>query len=188
MNRRQAIAALGAAGLAGDLAGRDQAPVLKVTVSIPELYDPTGKLDVPRTLRKAGYGLRFYVGIENVSAADVFLWADGNSEGHDSLSFAVSGRGGVRADVRRVGLNWSKNVVRAERLAPGWMQVRCVEYDPPEGKAAEWEGFPFPPNGGKQEVTLRAVFEQQVPDRPGKLAVWAGRVESPEYTIVLQDG
>jgi hypothetical protein len=78
--------------------------------------------------------------------------------------------------------------VRAERLAPGGMQVRCVEYDPPEGKAAEWEGFPFAPKGGKQEVTLRALFEQTGLAGAGKVAVWAGRVESPQYTVVLEDG
>jgi hypothetical protein len=93
------IAALGTTALAGELAARDPAPALRVTVSIPELYGLTGKLESPRTLRKAGYGLRFYVVIENVSAADAYLWAEGNSEGHETVSFTVSGPGAAEAKV-----------------------------------------------------------------------------------------
>jgi hypothetical protein len=154
-------------------------------VALPALYDPDGGLAFPPTLRNAGSGPRFFVAVQNVSAADVYVWAERNSEGHGTLRFEVTPPDGLAAVVRRVARERPKNVVRAERLAPGVLRVRAVEYDAPAGKAADWEPFPFGPRGSRREVTLRAVFEQPRADRAVKLAVWAGRVASPAYRVVL---
>jgi hypothetical protein len=186
-DRRQALAAMGGGlALAGGAAARAPAPALTVSVVLPGLYGPDGKLEVPPTLRKAGYGLRFAVVVANASDRDVYVWAEGNSEGHGTLSFEVTGPDGKRVVVRRVAREWGKNILRAEKVAPGGYHVRVVEYDPPAGKDAEWEGFPF--GGADREVTLRAVFEQPKPERGGKLMPWAGRVVSPGYAVRLQSG
>jgi len=187
MNRRQAMAALGAGVVLTDgVTAGDPAPALKVSAVLPGLYGLDGKLTVPPTLRKAGYGLRFVVVVENVSAGDVYVWAEGNSAGHGTLSFEVAEAGGANAVVRRVGRVWTKNILRLEKLAPGGYHVRVVEYDPPAGKDPEWEAIPFA--GKDREVTVRAVFEQPKADWGGKLAPWAGRVESPGYTVRLVNG
>ncbi len=187
MNRRQAMAAIGAGVVLTDgVTARDPAPVLKVSVVLPGLYGLDGKLAAPPTLRQAGYGLRFVVVVENVSAADVYLWAEGNSEGYGTLSFELTGPDGKKVVVRRADRAWGKNVLRLERLAPGGYHVRVVEYDPPAGKDPEWDGFPFA--GKDRDVTLRAVFEQPKADQAGKLTPWAGRVVSPEYAVRLVTG
>lgn len=187
MNRRQAMAALGTGGglaVVGDAAARPDAPVLKVSVDLAELYGLDGKLALPPTLRNAGYGLRFVVVVENVSAGDVYLWAESNSEGHGSLSFEVTA-GGKKTAVQRIGRVWSKNILRLEKLGPGAVHTRVVEYDTPVGKAPQWEPFPFGVKNSQLEVTLRAVFEQKKTDGNGKLAPWSGRVASPEYKVTL---
>jgi hypothetical protein len=180
------MTAIGTGGLAfaGSAAAADPVPVLKVSVVLPELYGLDGKLTFPPTLRNAGYGLRFVVAVENVSAADVYVWAEGNSEGHGTLSFEVT-TGGMKSVVKRVEREWSKNVLRLERLAPGGLHARVVEYDAPPNKTAEWGAFPFGAKESKLEVTLRAVFEQKKVDWRGKVTPWAGRVASPEYKVVL---
>jgi hypothetical protein len=116
----------------------------------------------------------------------VYVWAEDNSEGHGTLTFEVAGADGTKAVARRVAQAWKKNIVRLEKLAPGGYHVRVVEYDPRPGATPEWEGFPF--GGADREVTLRAVFEQPKADWAGKLTPWAGRVESPTYTVRLQNG
>jgi hypothetical protein len=187
MNRRQAMAAIGAGIVLTDgVTARDPAPALTVSVVLPALYGLDGKLSVPPTLRKAGYGLRFAVVVANVSAADVYVWAEDNSEGHGTLTFEVAGADGKPTVVRRVQREWGKNIMRAERLAPGGYHVRVVEYDPVPDRKPEWEGFPF--GGADREMTLRAVFEQPKADWAGKLTPWAGRVVSPAYTVRLQNG
>jgi hypothetical protein len=186
MNRRQAMAAMGGGlALAGGAGAGDPAPTLAVSVVLPALYGPDGKLSVPPTLRKAGYGLRFTVVVANLSAADVYVWAQDNSEGYGTLTFEVAEADGTKAVARRVGREWWKNVLRAEKLAPGGYHVRVVEYDSVPGRTPEWEGFPF--GGANREVTLRAVFEQPKADRAGKLTPWVGRVVSPAYTVRLQN-
>jgi hypothetical protein len=188
MNRRQAVTAIGTGGLAlvASAAAAEPAPVLKVSVALPELYDPDGKLTVPRTLRNAGYGFRFVVAVENVSAADVYLWAESYSEGHRTLSFEVV-VGGSKVVVRRNLPEPSKNILRLELLAPGGVLARVVEYDTVPGKTSEWEAFPFGPKESRVEVTLRAVFEQKKVDWKGKAALWTGRVVSPDYKVVLMN-
>lgn len=186
MNRRQEMAAIGGGrALAPGATAKEPAPVLKVSVVLPELYGLDGKATVPPALRKAGYGLRFVV-VENVSAADAYVWAEGNSEGHGTLSFELTEADGTKVVVRRVDRDWTKNILRLEKLAPGGYHVRVIEYDPPAGKATEWEGFPS--SGKDREVTLRAVFEQPKADWAGKLSPWAGRVVSPAYKVKLQNG
>ena len=160
---------------------------MKVSVVLPELYGLDGKLTWPATLRNAGYGLRFFVVVENVSKEDAHVWAEGNSEGHGTLSFEVTGPGGKRTVVKRVPREWSKNVVRLEKLTPGSYHARAVEYDSLAGKEREREPFPFGPKNSRVEVTLRAVFEQPRADWNGKLTPWAGRIVSPEYKVVLQN-
>lgn len=188
MNRRQAIVAAGAGGgwaLAGTAGGRPPAAAeLKVSVVLPALYGLDGTLTHPPTLRNAGYGLRFVVVVENVSKADVSVWAEGNSAGHGTLSFEVVA-GKAKLTVRRVEQVWSKNVLRLERLAPGGLHVRVVEYDPPAGTPGQWGTFPFGRKDAKVEVTLRAVFEQAKVDGAGTVTPWAGRVMSPDYTVTL---
>jgi hypothetical protein len=187
MDRRQAMAAMGGGlALPGCSTAREPAAALAVSVVLPGLYGLDGKLAVPPTLRKAGSGLRFAVVVANVSAADVYVWAEGNSEGYGTLTFEVSGADGKPTVIRRVSRDWWKNIPRAEKVAPGGYHVRVVEYDPVPGGAPEWEGFPF--GGADREVTLRAVFEQPKADWAGKLSPWAGRVVSPAYTVRLQNG
>ena len=185
MNRRQVMAVLGTGGLA--LAGRaaEPVPALKVSIVLPELFGLDGQLALAPTLRNAGYGFRFVVVVENVSAADVFVWAEGNSWGHGALSFEMAAAG-AKTVVRRVERDWSKNIARVERLVPGGHHVRVVEYDAPPGKAAQWEGFPFGAKNTRRDVTLRAVFEQPKADGNGKLQLWAGRVQSAAYKVVLE--
>jgi len=187
MNRRQAMAALGGVALVATGDAADPAPTLKVSVILPELYGLDGKLTWPSTLRNAGYGLRFFAVVENVSKGDVYVWAEENSEGHGTLSFEVTGPDGKKAVVRRTPREWSKNVIRLEKLAPGGYHVRVVEYDGRPGKDRDWEPFPFGPKDSQVEVTLRAVFEQPKADWNGKLAPWAGRAMSPEVKVVLQN-
>ena len=186
MNRRQAMAAIGTGGLAlaGDAAAAQPAPVLKLSVVLPELYGLDGKLTHPATLRNAGSGLRFVVVVENVSPADVYVWAEGNSEGHGTLSFEIEA-GGKKTAARRIGQDWSKNILRMEKLAPGGIYARVVEYDTPTGKTSQWEPFPFGAKDSRLEVSLRAVFEQKKADWNGKVAPWAGRVVSPDYKVTL---
>src|SRR5689334_15059241 len=109
MHRRQAMTAIGTGGLAlaGCAAAADPVPALKVSVVLPELYGLDGMLTLPPTLRNAGCGLRFVVVVENVSAADVYVWAEGNSEGHGTLSFEVTA-GGKKSVVKRVEKGWGK--------------------------------------------------------------------------------
>lgn len=186
MNRRQAMAAIGTGGLAlaGDAAAAQPAPVLKLSVVLPELYGLDGKLTHPATLRNAGSGLRFVVVVENVSPADVYVWAEGNSEGHGTLPFETEA-GGKKSTVRRIGREWSKNVIRLEKLAPGGLHARVVEYDTPAGETPQWEALPFGPKDSRLEVTLRAVFEQKKADWGGKLTPWSGRIASPDYKVTL---
>jgi hypothetical protein len=187
MNRRQALAAMGAGGglaLGGDAVARPDVPLLKVSVDFAELYGLDGKLALPPTLRNAGYGLRFVVVVENVSAGDVYVWAETNSEGYGSFSFEVTA-GGKKSAVQRIDREWSKNILRLEKIVPGGVHTRVVEYDPPAGKAPQWEPFPFGAKDSQMEVTLRAVFEQKKAVWNGKLAPWSGRVVSPEYKVTL---
>lgn len=185
MDRRQAVALIGSgclafAGRAGDDGDKQG---LKVSVAIPELFDTEGKLALAPTLRNAGHGLRFFVVIENVSSDDVFIWAEGNSEGHGTLSFELEAQDGTKATVTRVEQVWSKNIPRAVRLVPGGQHVRAVDYDPPAGKAADWTPFPFGKRNAGRVMTLRAAFEQA--KSATKLKVWAGRVTSPACKVVL---
>ena len=187
MNRRQAMAAIGTGGLAlagGAAASQPPVPALKVSVVLPELYGLDGKLTHPPTLRNAGSGFKFVVVVENLSAAAVFVWAEGHSEGHGTLSFEVEAKG-KRVAVRRLGREWSKNVLRLEKLAPGGLHARVVEYDALTGMTPQWEPFPFGAKDSQLEVTLRAVFEQRKADWNGKLTPWSGRVVSPEYKVTL---
>jgi hypothetical protein len=101
------------------------------------------------------------------------VWAEGNSEGQRTLSFEVA-TGGVKSLVKRVEREWSKNILRLERLAPCGLHAGLVEYRSAPGKPAEWGTFPFGAKESKVEVTLRAVFEQRTEDRKGKLTPWAG--------------
>src|SRR6516165_2155031 len=74
--------------------------------------------------------------------------------------FELTSPGGPADHRRGASRAWPKNVVRAERLAPGGILGRAVEYDAPAGKGPDWESFTFGPRGSRREVTLRAVFEQ----------------------------
>jgi len=189
MNRREAIAAIGTGGLvmAASATAVEPGPVLTVSVVIPELYDLDGSLALAPTLRNAGYGFRFFVVVENVSAVDTYVWAEGNSDGNDTLSFEVIGPDGAKRVIRRTTIDFSKNVPRAARLAPNGFQVWAVNYDPPPDRMAEWDAFPFGAKNTRHEVTLRAVFEQPKKEWGEKLAIWAGRVVSPTYKVVLEN-
>jgi hypothetical protein len=181
------MAAIGAGGslaLVGDAMAL-QAPVeaLKVSVVLPELYNPDGKLAWPSTIRNAGYGFKFFVVVENVSTADLYIWSESNSTGISALSFEVTGPDGARTVVKRIPIDWSKNILRAERIAPGGFHVRAIE-------TPHWENFPFGAKDSRREVTLRAVFEQaryEVPKKneAEKLAIWSGKVVSAPYKVVL---
>ncbi|VTR95087.1 Uncharacterized protein OS=Pedosphaera parvula (strain Ellin514) GN=Cflav_PD0053 PE=4 SV=1 [Gemmata massiliana] len=181
MNRRQAMAAIGASGLAltGEAEAAQPAPVLKVSVVLPELYGLDDKVTHPATLRNVGYGLRFVVVVENVSPENVYVWNEGNSEGHGTLSFEIEA-GGKKTVVSRVGRDWSKNILRLEKLVPGGLHTRVVEYDTLTGKRPQWEAFPFGAKDSRLDVTLRAVFEQKKSDGDAKLTPWAGRVASSD--------
>jgi hypothetical protein len=196
MNRRQAMAAIGTGGslaLVGDaVALQAPAPVLKVSVVLPELYDPDGKLAWPSTIRNAGYGFKFFVVVENVSTADVYVWAESNSSGSSTLSFEVTDLDGTKTIVKRIPIDFSKNILRAERLAPGGFHVRAIEYDTLPGKTAHWEMFPFGAKDSRKEVTLRAVFEQSKiellkKEKDEKLAIWSGKVVSAPFKVVLMN-
>ena len=114
----------------------------------------------------------------------MYLWAESNSEGHGTLSFEVEA-GGTKTAVKRIGQDWSKNILRLEKLAPGGLHTRVVEYDTLTGKTPQWEAFPFGAKGSQLEVTLRAALEQKKADGNGKIALWSGRVVSPEYKVTL---
>jgi len=181
MNRRHAIAAMGLGGLA--LTGAaEPAQTLKVSMVLPELYGHDGKLSMPPTLRKAGYGFRFIVVVENLLAEDVFVWADGNSAGHGTLSFEITEADGKKSIVHRIEREWWKNVIRAEKLVPHGLHARVIEYDPLPGKSPEWEAFPF--RDKNHEVTMRAVFEQ-AEVKGGKLKLWAGKTVSDARKVML---
>jgi hypothetical protein len=187
MNRRQALTMIGAGGLAWTAVATaaDLNAALKVSMVIPDLFDTEGKLAIPSTLRIAGYGFRFYVVVENVSNVDQFVWAEDNSSGQGTLSFEVEVAGKPKVVIRRIEQDWSKNVFRAERLPPGGLHVRAIEHDPPSNKASEWERFPFGPKNTRNEVTLRAVFEQKKPNSGEKLSIWAGRIVSESRKVIL---
>jgi predicted DNA-binding protein (UPF0251 family) len=118
MNRRQAMAVIGAGGglaYVGDAVADPPAPpALRVAAVIPELYALDGKLALAPTLRKAGYGFRFVVVVENVSPAPVYFWAEGNSEGHGTLSFEVTGADGSKAAALAVCPNQDAHVDMAD--------------------------------------------------------------------------
>lgn len=181
MNRRHTIAAMGLGGLAPTGAA-EPAQTLKVSLVLPELNGPDGRLSMPPTLRKAGCGLRFIVVVENISGEDLYVWAAGNSAGHSTLSFDFTDADGKKTSVRRIEQEWTKNVIRAEKLVPHGLHAREIEYDPPAGKPVQWEAFPF--RDKNQEVTMRAVFEQDEA-KGGKLKLWSGKVMSEPKKIML---
>jgi hypothetical protein len=186
MDRRQAIAAIGTGSLAfaSDVTARAPEPAIKVSIAIPELFGVVGKLEFPPTFRDSGFGgIQFNVVVENVSAADVYLWSEWCSAGYDSLTFEVSTADGAKSVARRAPREWSKNINRAERLLPGGFQVRAVQYDISMDKSPHWEGVPFSAKETQRVVTLRAVFER--PKNEGKLDTWAGRIVSQPYKVVL---
>jgi hypothetical protein len=181
MNRRHALATMGLGGLA--LTGAaDPAPALKVSLVLPELYGPDGRLSMPPTLRKAGFGLRFVVVVENLSAEDLYVWAEGNSAGHGTLSFEFTDADGKKTATHRIEQVWSKNVIRAEKLVPHGLHARVIEYDPPVGKSPQWESFPF--RDKNHEVTMRAVFEQ-AEVKGEKLKLWSGKAVSEPKKVML---
>jgi hypothetical protein len=167
--------------------GQQPASALKVSVVIPELYHPDGKLLQAPTLRNAGYGLKFFVVVENVSAADLYIWAEGNSVGDSTLSFDVTGSDGVKKLIKRIEQEQSKNFIKAERLAPDGYQVRAIEYDNDPKNTPQWEKFPFGAKYTRREVTLRAIFEQPKKDNGEKLAIWSGKVVSAPCKVVLEN-
>jgi hypothetical protein len=196
MNRRQAMAAIGASGsvaLVGN-ATAIQPPVqaLKVSVVIPELYDPDGKLAWQPTIRNAGYGLHFFVVVENVSNTDVYVWAEGNSAGYSTVSFEATGPEGGKTIIKREPIVWGKNIIRAERVIPGGYHVRSIEYDTLPGKTPQWESFPFGAKESRREVTLQAIFEQSKVEQPRKdkdekLTIWSGRIVSIPLKVILMN-
>jgi hypothetical protein len=176
----------GSVAIAASSTAAEPAPVLKISVVIPELYDLDGSLVMAPTLRNAGYGFRFFVVIANVSAADTYVWEERGSEGQGTLSFEVIGPDGTKTVIRRLEQDMSRTP-RVERLAANGFHIRAVEYDPAPPRQREWEAFPFGAKYTRRDVTLRAVFEQPKKDRDAKLSVWEGRVVSPAYKVVLEN-
>jgi hypothetical protein len=182
MNRRHAMAAMGLGGLA--LTGAAElAQSLKISLVLPELYGIDGKLSMPPTLRKAGYGFRFVVVMENISADDLHVWAEGNSAGHGTLSFEFTDPDGKKTHVHRQEQVWTKNVIRTERLAPRGLHARVIEYDPAPGKSSEWDSFPF--RDKHHEVAMRAVFKQAMPKGASPEKLWTGLLYSESRKVML---
>ena len=125
--------------------------------------------------------------MENVSNADLYGWAESNSAGDSTLSFEATGPDGIKTIIKRIPIDYAKNIIRAERVAPGGFHIRAIEYDTLPGKTPQWENFPFGAKESRREVTLRAIFEQ--PKRGGgeKLAVWSGKAVSEAYKVILMN-
>jgi hypothetical protein len=191
MNRRQAMAAIGTGGglafVEDATALQPPAPELKVSVVIPELYNPDGKLAWPSTIRNAGYGFKFFVVVGNISKADSYVWAESNSAGDSTLSFELTGPDGIKTIIKRIPIDYAKNIIRAERVAPGGFHVRAIEYDTLPGKTPQWESFPFGAKESRREATLQAIFEQPKKGLGEKLAIWSGKVVSAPCKIVLMN-
>jgi hypothetical protein len=185
------MAAIGTGGglaFVGDATAlQPPAPELKISVVIPELYNPDGKLAWPSTIRNAGYGFKFFVVVENVSKADLYVWAESNSAGDSTLSFEATGPDGIKTIIKRIPIDYAKNIIRAERVAPGGYHVRAIEYDTLPGKTPRWENFPFGAKESRREVTLRAFFEQPKKDLGEKLAIWSGKAVSEAYKVILMN-
>jgi len=176
-------AAMTAKNLWADQSQTKDAPLspLKVTIDIPELYKD-GHPAVPRTLLSRYKDAHFYVVITNTSTAPVYLWHEGNSNGYETLSFEVTDESGKKSVVRRKSMAWSKNIPFAQRLAPNQTCAREIHYN-----GATWDKLPFPASIGKKKVTLSAVFEQTPLKNASRFGLWAGKVASEPYEVVLQN-
>jgi hypothetical protein len=162
---------------------------LKVTIVIPEIFDPERQHPLPRTLTNQQSDARFHVVIENVSDHPINLKGEANP-----LSFELTEADGSVLKIAQSGLDGSRKGF-AFRLAPGELQVFEVYYTTQEQyfavtRHAPFAGrtwspeFPFTRNKDKT-VTLRAVYEQRPSDLSTKEKIWAGRVVSAPCKAVL---
>ena len=190
------LAALCAPVLADDAAS----PALKVSIAIPQIWWANNDRPVQRSLLNQQSDAHFQVVIENVSSTPVFLTNEGNSEGWGTLSFEVVLPNGKVMKIDRQMIDWSANVLTFDKLEPGDCMTREIYfatdkqyyYATKHSRPLEQEwtpNFPFPDGGHDITVTLRAIFEQKLPDgAENKWGEWIGRVVSPDYQIVLSNG
>jgi hypothetical protein len=162
---------------------------LKVTIVIPEIYDPEGQHPSPRTLVNQQSDARFHVVIENVSAHPISL-----NGGANPLSFELTEADGSVVKIARDEVDGSRKSF-AIRLAPGELQICEVYYTTQEQyfavtRHAPFAGrtwspeFPFARNKD-QTVTLRAIYEQRPSGLSTAEKLWTGRVVSAPCKVVL---
>jgi len=164
-------------------------PALKVTIEFP---GSPGQIVLHPTNH-------FRVIIENVSPSSLLL--ANNEDAGLSLEVTESDGSKEILQAARMEAN-AKYVIGLDRVDPGKTQVRDIDpahwysqISPTD--SGQWHPKLFTTTGVDRTVTMRAVFEmrrmpfditktqyyeQKWPDRP---PCWAGKVVSPDYTVVL---
>lgn len=184
------LAALVLSAFAPNFAGcSENAPAIAVKIDIPETSSWDGKTVYPRRLenRYPDYD-KFSVIIENVSAEPVLL----SGADWGNLTFEATDENGKKTFIHRVEQLTNGKIPPALRLEPGEASVRIIHYASMKyGQPSEWEPFPFPRDPHRTEtvrkITLRAVYEQEVPANHARTDFWIGRAVSKPYEVVLED-
>jgi hypothetical protein len=163
----------------------DDPPSLRLSLTIPELYDQDGKLLLQRQLRNAYRNFHFVVVLQNISDRPLLVRTPHGLPGEFQLVFEVAKANRTTSTIRRTLFSGSHRPSLLQKLAPSECQTEAIFYNgSPWYDVNPWDEFPFGPLNSTEEVELRAIFTQETAagSVPG---LWKGRVESPKYKVLL---
>jgi len=177
MRQARAVAvAMLAIPAVGGRADEPKAPRLLALRIVPSRFHEK----IGRAIELYGSSQHFHVVITNVSDQPVRLWREWCSWGYFSLSFVATDEDGKSVTVSKKSRAWKKNFPDATIVPPGDHMVFEVTFED-----AIWQNSPLPEQGRSRTVKLKAAYEVKGDEEAEKLAVWTGRVSSPEETYTL---
>lgn len=121
----------------------------------------------------------FYVILTNTSTYPVSAWETWSSWGYWTFSFEITGPDGERHSVRkREDVAWGRNFPAFISIPPGEQHVFPIRLD------KEWINRPQYLER-HTKTAFKAIYEVHEDDDSKSHNVWAGRIESKAYSIIL---
>jgi len=123
----------------------------------------------------------FYVVLTNTSDHAQPVWQTLYSWGFWTISFEFTMPDGKHLHVsRNHNESFTKNSPATFLVPSGEQQIYPVQLD------GSWDNLPQFPKRGITRITLKAIYEVGSTPEASQHNVWVGRVESPNYDLVLE--
>ncbi|MEO6846615.1 MAG: hypothetical protein ABI443_04350 [Chthoniobacterales bacterium] len=121
----------------------------------------------------------FNVVLTNSSGKPQPIWDYAYSWGYQNISFEFTMSDGKKFLISKLPQGFTRNGQSTFLIPPGGHQEYVIRFD------KEWATTPDFTQKGETPVLLKAIYTVPNDDDSSNFRVWAGRIESKEYKVLL---